>query len=200
VAVPYWLQIAAAIGDAVGGIATAAAVGVAGYEIFWRRRSDRHDERRGDAAAGALVTLARQSRALIGKCLLLQETIRHGHVEGADALPVATSGAEFFAKVEDWLFVDLPDEMYEARLKTTALLSEEETAALDDLGELANLLLNELSGRVGRLRTITDPKEITPLLAAMNASLEEWVSKVGAIELRGRAVLGPIAQLRMKHG
>lgn len=103
-------------------------------------------------------------------------------------------------KIEDWLFVDLPDEMYEARLKTTALLSERETAALEDLADAANVLLNELSGRIGRLRAVTIPKEITAHLVAMNASLEEWVSKFHAIELRGQAVLGPIVQLRVKYG
>jgi len=118
--IPVWLEVASAAGQALGGVATAAAVAVAGYELLWRRRSDRRDERRGDAAVGVLVTFASHSRSLIGKCLLLQETIGHGHVEDADALSVATKGAESFAKIENWLFVDLPDEMYEARLKTSA--------------------------------------------------------------------------------
>jgi hypothetical protein len=134
---------------------------------------------------------------VIGKCLLLQEAIGHGKVEDVDALSAATRGSGLFAKTEDWLFRTLPDEMYDAQLAVTAILSREETAPLDDLAEEGNLLLNGLSGRFGRLRLLTDPAEIKPLLADLYASLEEWVQKIHQLEQRGRAVLGPIAQLRL---
>jgi hypothetical protein len=185
------LESAAQVGEFVGGFATLAGL-IFAFKSVDRWRKDRLDERRGDAAAGALVALARATHRMCGRCELLASTCNVD--DDRLAIEAGRQFAELFQRLDKKISEDVMDALHEVLVSTVALLDESETGALRDMQDAANLFQNEMSGFLSR--PVSGGPEMKRTLDEITAALGEWRSKFEAIGERGRTALLPIARLR----
>jgi len=186
----WTLEEAALVGEVLSGGGTVVLLFIA---LGWRR--DRLDERRGDAAARALVSLKRNCNLARGWCALLQYEVQ---ADDPVLAPLAAQSAfKFFQGVEKSVAAAV-DELEEAQVSCVALLMDDETKPLYDLQGMLNLFVNEVSGCFIRLDGGARG-ECPAGNAAVSMAAAKYASSFREIEVVGMAVLRPVAQLRARQ-
>jgi hypothetical protein len=178
------------VGSLIGATATVAGVLLAGHQLHrWRR--DRLDERRGDAAAGAYVSLIRACNLMRGYCELMSF---HDTDPGVAVRNVRQLFDRIDARITDECF----HRIHEILTSCVALLDDHETAPLSEAQTEANLFQNWMSGWSHRVSVAAEGDATARALAELRDKLQRTSSKFAAVERLGGSVLLPIARLRRK--
>jgi hypothetical protein len=180
----------------VGGISTAIAVGIAGYQLR-RWRHERVGERRADAAARAIVELRRCGHVLQRGHVAVDSAIAMPlHRDDLDGSRKAARDAVAMLKPK---VADVVERLEETQIASAALLTNQETQALEQAEVHADVFIENLEIKVGALDNFADDE------AKTRALLRDIVT--GAVESadaavvdcgRGRALLQPIVEFRGK--
>lgn len=176
-----------ALGQAVGGFATAAAVGVAVFTLR-RWKNERRAERRGDAAARAITALiAARGSVLDWTLKTVLPVLAH---RGQPAEQLFRMAMETFKSTRAERSGSLR-ELRSVQSSVAPHLLSDEMAILGDMASLLSTGAVQMGAAASFLAANADPDAA---LKYVQEKADELKDKAFDIERRGKVLLGPVAR------